>query len=50
MICRLVVLSNGPLETNFNDILIEVEAFYSRKSIRKCRLENGGPFASALMC
>ena len=38
------------LGTYFNEILIEMDTFHSRKSIWKCRLENGGPFVSAPMC
>ena len=44
------ILLTEPPGTNFNEILIYFIYFYSRKSIWKCRLENGGYFVSASMC
>ena len=44
------ILLIGPLGTNFSEMLIEIYTFSSRKSIWKCRLENGGHFVSASMC
>ena len=44
------LLSIGPLEINFNAILIKIQMFRSWKVIGKCLLQNGGHFASALMC
>ena len=38
--CQL--LSNGPLGTNFNEILIEIRKFHSRKCIWKYCLWSGG--------
>ena len=38
------------LGTNFNEIKSQLIHFHSTKFIRKCRLENGGHFVSALMC
>ena len=32
---------NGPLGTNFNETLIWIQHFHSRKCIWKCRLRNG---------
>ena len=43
------ILLNGPLGTNFNEILIEIIHFLSRKSIWKRRMGNGGHFVSASM-
>ena len=40
----------GPLRTNFNEMLIEIHTFHSRKCTWKCRLENGRHFVSASMC
>ena len=40
----------GPLGTNFNEILIKIHTFYSRKCIWKGRLENGGHSVSASIC
>ena len=37
----------GPLATNFSEIWSKFKHFHSRKSILKCRLENGGHFVSA---
>ena len=34
----------GPLGTNFSVISIDIQIFYSRKCISKCRLPNGGHF------
>ena len=44
------ILLIGVLGTNFNEILVEIHNFHSRKSISKCRLENDGHFVSASMC
>ena len=44
------ILLVGPLRTNFSEILIEIHAFSLKKSILKCRGENGGHFVSASMC
>ena len=44
------ILLIRPLGTNFSEILIEIHAFYSRKCIGKCSLENGGHFVPASMC
>ena len=41
------ILLIGPLGTNFSEMLIEILTCHSRKSIWKCRLENGGHFVSA---
>ena len=35
----------GPLATNFNEIFSKCTHFHWRKSISKCRLENGGHFS-----
>ena len=42
------ILLIGSLETNFNEILIEIHIFLFKKIYFKCRLENGGHFVS--MC
>ena len=39
----------SPLGTNFNEILSEID-FHSRKSISKCRMENGSHFVQSSMC
>ena len=39
----------SPLGTSFNNILSEID-FRSRKSISKCRMENGGHFVQSSMC
>ena len=44
------ILFIWPFGTNFNEILIEVHIFSSKKCIWKCRMNNGGHFASASMC
>ena len=45
------ILLNGPLGTNFSEILIKLLwHFLSRKCVRKCCLENGGHLVSASMC
>ena len=44
------ILLIGPLGTNFGEMLSKFMHFHSRKSIWKCRLENGGHFVSASMC
>ena len=44
------ILLIGPLGTNFNEILIKLILFHSRKCIWKCRLRNGVYFVSASMC
>ena len=55
-LCQAIIWTNGAilliwsLGTNFGDILIEIQHFYSRKSIWKCRLENDVHFVSASMC
>ena len=36
------ILLNGPLGIYFNEIVIEINTFYSRKCIWKCHLRNGG--------
>ena len=43
------ILLIGPIGANASEMLIEFHTF-SRKSIWKCRLENGGHFVSASMC
>ena len=43
------ILLIGPLETNFNEILIGIYIFSFKKMHLKCRLENGGHFVSALI-
>ena len=40
----------GPLGTNFSELLIEADTSSFKKSIWRCRLENGGHFVSASMC
>ena len=44
------LLSMGSWRTNFSEIFIKLIHYHSRKCIWKCRLENGGYFASASMC
>ena len=44
------ILSNGLLGTNLSEILIKILTFISWKCAWKCRLRNGGHFASASMC
>ena len=44
------ILLIGPLGTNFSEILKKLLHFHTRKSIGKCRLENGGHFVLASMC
>ena len=44
------ILLVGLLGTNFSEFQSEFKHFHSRKSIWKCRLENGGHFVSASMC
>ena len=44
------ILFIGPLGTNFSEIFIEIKTFSFKKSVWKCRLRNGGHFASASMC
>ena len=43
------ILLIGPIGANASEMLIEFHTI-SRKSIWKCRLENGGHFVSASMC
>ena len=53
--CQAIFWTNAdilliwPLGTNFNEIFIEIHIF-SFKNIWKCRLRNGGHFASVSMC
>ena len=44
------ILLIGTLGTNFSEMLIEILAFSLKKCVWKCRLWNGGHFASASMC
>ena len=45
------ILLIEPLETNFNEIAIEIYRFSFKKiHIWKCPLENGGHFASVSLC
>ena len=37
------ILLIGPLGTNFDEILIEIRTFHSRKSMWKCRLQTWWP-------
>ena len=54
--CQAIIWTNdgilliGPLGTTFSEILIEIHTFSAKKMQLKCRLENGGHFASASMC
>ena len=43
------ILLNGPWGTKFNEILIGIHTFHSRKFIWKC-LRNGAHFVSASIC
>ena len=44
------ILLIGPVETNFNEILMESLTFSFKKMCLKYRLRNGGHFVSASMC
>ena len=44
------ILLIGTLGTNFTEILIEIQTFSLEKCVWKCRLRNGGHFASVSMC
>ena len=45
------LLSIGPLQTNFREILIEIQTFFhSRQHIWKYYLQNGSHFVSASIC
>ena len=44
------LLSIGPLETNFNEILIKTLPFSFKKIRLKRSLENGAQFVSASLC
>ena len=52
---RVIIWTNagimliGILGTNFNEIVSEIQTFFSRKCILKCCLANGGHFVSASM-
>ena len=43
------ILWIGTLGTNFNEIWIKIQKFYSQKCIWKCRLGNGGHFVQGEM-
>ena len=44
------ILLIGPQETNFCEILIEIDTFSYKKMHLKCHLENGDDFVMASRC
>ena len=44
------ILLNGPVGTNFDEILIEIHKFSFKKTYSKCRQENGSHLVLASVC